>query len=385
MRYHIGSLTPNSQMNRQPRSPLVQRSLPTCTLSLANVTSSTASNNTLRNSDAMVVDPPSFSMTSLSTVESGIVPFPTTGKRTHSLLRATAYSPRLTIPISARQSDEAYSTDPDPPRKRTRTSALPSSKTRFNRANSPSNTISHLNRSTSYSSPSSATPKSTMKDAPIPSGVAQSNPLPIPSHSPPIDSPPLHSVSDATQLVPKPLICPLPSLRWRQKRPAASESRILISLHQATVYGLALRYPIEKPDIASAADTTDDMNCEIFIVVFGCKAHRLFLAGPLQSDKGGGNASLYVQDAILSQRLRNHLLANGIDAFREAFLELNSVDHAPCLPSIAHVVLAYQKLVATLIIRHRSSPTRSRASTAASNNARFQKKPSRLSAVRNLD
>jgi hypothetical protein len=151
------------------------------------------------------------------------------------------------------------------------------------------------------------------------------------------------------------------------------------------VYGLALRYPIGKPDIVSGADTTDDMNCEIFIVVFGCKAHRLFLVGPLQSDEGGENASLYVQDAILSQRLRNHLLANGIDAFRGAFLELNSVDDAPCLPSITHVVLAYQKLVATLIIRHRSSPARSRASTAASNNAGFQKKPSRLSAVRILD
>lgn len=385
MRYHFGSLTPNSQMNRQPRSSLIQRSLPTCTLSLASVTSSTTSNDTLRNSDAMVVDPPSFSMASLSTVESGIVPFPTTGKRTHSLLRASAYSPRLTTPTSARQSDEAYSTDPDPPRKRTRTSALPSSKTRFNRAKSPSNLISHFNRSTSYSSPPSATPKSIVKDATIPSGVAQSNTLPGSSHSPPINSPPLHSVSDATQLVPKPLVRPIPSSRWRHKRPAADESRILISLHQALVYGLALRYPIGKPDIAPAADTINDMNCEIFSAVFGCKAHRLFLAGPLQSDKGGGNAYFYMQDAILSQRLRNHLLANGIDAFREAFLELDSVDDAPCLPSVTHGVLAYQKLVATLIIRHRCSPNRSRASTPARNNVRFQKKPSRLSAVRNLD
>lgn len=367
-------------MDRQPGSSLIQRSSATCTLSLASVTASTASNDTLRDSDAMVVDPPPFSMTSLSTVENGTIPFPTTGKRTHSLLRATAYCPRLTTPASSKHSYDACSTDPDPPRKRTRTSALPSSKTRFNRATSPSNLFSHLNHSTSDSSPPLATPKSvptSVKDASqVPSGGVQSNPLFGPSLSPPIDSPP--SVSNATQLVPKPLVRPILSSRWRHKRPAAGESKILISLHQALVYGLALRCPIGKPDNTSAVDTIDDMNCEILIAVFDCKAHRLFLAGPLQSRKGGENAYLYVQDAILSQRLRTHLLANGIDAFCEAFLELNSGNDTPSLPSVTHAVLAYQKLVATLIIRRRCSPNRSHASTAARNKARFQSKPSRL-------
>ena len=328
----------------------------------------------------MAVDPPLFSMTSLSTVRNDTIPFPTTGKRSHSLLRATAYCVQLTT--AARQADEACSTDSDPPRKRTRTSALPSSKTRFNRAVSPSNHIFHSNRS--GSSPPPATPKLfpiPLTDASqFPSSVPQSNPLPGPSHSPVIDSLPLQDVSTATQLMLKPLVRPILSSRWHHKRSAPSELRILISLHQVLVYGLALKYPIRKPDIASAADTTDDMDCEIFVPVFGCKAHRL-LAGPLQSGRSEANAYLYVQDAILSQRLRTHLLTNGIDAFREAFQEINSAG----LPSVTHVVLAYQQLAASLIFRHRSSPNRSRARVAAKNNAKFQRIPSRLSASGNSD
>jgi len=281
MRYHFGLLAPNSQMNRQPGSSLIQRSSPTCTLSLANVTASTASNDTLKDSDAMAVDPPLFSMTSLSTVGNDNIPFPTTGKRSHSLLRATAYCAQLTT--AARPSDEACSTDPDPPRKRTRTSALPSSKTRFNRAISPPNHNFHSNRSASNSSLPPTTPKllsASLKDASqLPSGVAQSNPLPASSHSPVINSPPLHDVPNATQLVLRPLVRPIQSPRWHHKRTAPSELRILISLHQVLVYGLALKYPIRKPDIASAADTTDDVDCEIFAPVFGYKAHRLFFSG----------------------------------------------------------------------------------------------------------
>lgn len=362
MRYHFGSLTPSSQKNRQSRSPLIQRSSPTCTLSLANATASTASNDILRDSDAMVVDPPSISMTSLSTVQNAVIPFPTTGKRTHSLLRATAYSPRLTTAVSARESDEACSTDPDPPRKRTRTSALPSSTKRFNRGTSVS---IHIFRSTFDSSLPSATSKSTPTSADDAShsllGSAQPNRFPSSLNSPTIDSLPLHGVSDATQSVVKPLVRPIPSSRWRHKRPASCESKFVFTFHQALVYGLALRFPTGKPDIANTTDNTS--------------------SGPLQSGKGGANAYLYLQDAILSQRLRAHLLANGIDAFQETFQGLNSEGEALCLPSATHVVLAYRRLVASLIIRHRSSSNRPRGR----DNGRFQRKPSRLSAFGNSD
>jgi len=372
MHYHFGVLAPSSQINHQSGASLVQRSLPTCTLSLASATASTASNHIVNDLDAMMVDPPSFSVTSLSMVGKGGIPFPTPGKRTHSLLRATAYCPRSTIAVSANQFDDGYpSTDMDPPRKRTRTSALPSSKTRFNRATS-SRFLFNLNHPTSKSfslltmpksTPILPPPISTLKDT---SQTSSSEALSVPSQpdshvdlspSSPIAPFPLN---DGCNAVSKPLVYAIKSPAWRHKRATSSELRIFVSLHQALVYGLAMRWPIGMSDVITTANTTDGMNSE-----------------PLQPDEDGENP-LYMQDALLARHLRTYLRANGIDAFREAFREINSdFDNAPRL--------TYRKVVASLIMRHHCSSNRSRAKTSSRENARPQRKPSRLSTSMNLD
>jgi len=155
---------------------------------------------------------------------------------------------------------------------------LPSSKTRFNRATS-SRFLFHINQPTSESFSLRTTPKSTpilpppistVKDAIQPSlGEALTMPSRPDSHldlsqSSPITLFPLHDGSDAAH-VSKPLVNAITSPTWRHKRATASELKIFVSLHQALVYGLAMRWSIATSDVITTADMADGTECETFL------------------------------------------------------------------------------------------------------------------------
>jgi hypothetical protein len=190
---------------------------------------------------------------------------------------------------------------------------------------------------------------------------------------------PLYGGSNAVAPVSMPPGHAITSSTWRYKRPTANELKILVSLHQALVYGLSLKGAIGTSFLTPIVGTTGT-KCDIIIPSFGCKAHSLPLAEPFQPSQDE-EKPLYTQDAILARHLRTYLLANGIDAFRDALREINSgasdFNTAPRL--------AYRKVVASLIIRRHCSSNRSRARTPSRDNARPLRKPSRLSTSMNSD
>ncbi|KAF8957797.1 hypothetical protein BDZ97DRAFT_1844756 [Flammula alnicola] len=311
MRYHTRSSLRSLSPNR-PIDPLaIQRSQPTCILSLTSATGSMSSTESSTDSESMDVDPPTVSVEVPTARTTGAIPFPTS-KRTHSLLRSTTlhsrHSPEsLKSSTTLEPGDSHSSSDSDlnPPRKRTRTSALPSStRPRSLRCNS---TPSRVSASLAHS-PSSVTFHASISTPTCP--FVTNEPLPTQL------SPPLSTSYNLPALAPQPdrvvnlsslslsslptCTPPIPPSSCRRKRATAGELHILLYLYRTLVYGLEVRYP-DRPGrmraSQAAAVATESGVSDM----------------PTGSSRVAAKSYLDVQDALLAQHLKTYLLANGTD------------------------------------------------------------------------
>ncbi|PPQ88128.1 hypothetical protein CVT25_004884 [Psilocybe cyanescens] len=372
-----------------------QRSTPTCSLSLANISaSSKASSESSLQTVEMQTDSSNVLVVSVqSTDVRCTIPFP---KRPHSLLRSTA--PRNSPTGDSSQVETTEDTSPqdqDPPRKRTRTSALSTStRSRPRRIAS----LHIRNTSTSATSPRSIAPLSispptvslsvtfplvTSSHDPEP----QSELVPFPSisstsiscvastlsSSPAYSSPPSPPATESTSTF---SLSTWQSTNWYRRRMTPAEMKACLYLYRTLIYGLEIKYHQHGPR-QSLATPEEVVSRESRIMSSSC---------------------FDVQDAILAQHLKNLLIIHGVDVHcmivnvediaREG---IHDDDHLPCCdgsmvidsdnstrpsasplnsddflhphlhPSIHHSVISYQQLVATLFLRHhfdRSSRSR---------------------------
>ncbi|KDR82131.1 hypothetical protein GALMADRAFT_152904 [Galerina marginata CBS 339.88] len=401
MRYHTRSPL-RTQSPNLPIDVSLQRSNPTCSLSLTSVSvfGKTAPDTT-SSSDSMVVDSPPTVLVTISS--SAKIPFP---KRPHSLLRSTTscvpsgggpWSPTSTT----HESDESDSPqDSDPPRKRTRTSAL-STSTRTRswrpvstpiRVSSPSNGL--------IAPPPFAPPAGSLSVAILPTNERSDRPTfpsSTPSNSDPVDpqsqdlihTPPgLQAPSSSDPLcIPSTPSPPQHFLR----RAATTGMGTLLYLYRTLVYGLDVKYS-DRPgklevNKESSGIVNDTVSCRV-------KAKSYF----------------DLHDALLAQHLKMYLLASGVDihllvvniedvaresdqdATSESFddyMKMDADDGSTVLPSqdnqflhphlhptTIHSVLSYQQLVASHIMRHRFSSNRLRR--CSSTLVKQRRKPSGL-------
>lgn len=231
----------------------IRRAQPTtCVLSLASVTVSMAPTENSTEQAATSVEPTPVAMPTSRGAD--VVPFPTSSKRTHSLLRATPGHVRQASQnaVASTSSDPGESSslsDPDfsPPRKRTRTCALSSSsRPRVQRSN--------------------ATPIRIPAPPHLSGGApAESSALPPPP-----------SVPLCTALMsPRPCIGtagPLASAPLRRRRWSPGDLRVQLYLYRTLVYGLEIRYP----NLLSACEDITGKDGAAACLYLSNEAYRLY-------------------------------------------------------------------------------------------------------------
>lgn len=220
------------------------RARPTCKLSLANVSACTVTtmDATTEDPNAMQVDPPAHIITPLFGEKTNAVPFPTATSppHTHSLLR-----PSLKVSVgsvslkssSSRGPPSPTGTEQLPPRKRTRTSALSSPKSR-----------SHRTSPLSPRGSSSSSLSSTTSVARSGSSSKENEPFvyPFPTLSTPNASE--RSTIPCPGVVMTPMAPPLPAITSkstssRRRKAVIKDHTFSISLYRTLVHGLATRQP----------------------------------------------------------------------------------------------------------------------------------------------
>ncbi|KAF9472085.1 hypothetical protein BDN70DRAFT_887422 [Pholiota conissans] len=304
MRY-LSSL-PLPRRARSPGRPSDQRSQPTtCILSLTSVTVSMASTAPA----GMDIDTSPLSDLS----NSNGVPFPSS-KRTHSLLRATPSLSQCSSEHDEQNSDTCGSnntSDPDfnPPRKRTRTSAISSpSRPRSQRC-------------------SSSPPRVSLPSVHL---SGSSTPLPLPA---------------APSCIDLMAMKPIPSTRsspWRRRRMIPGEQQVLLHLYRTLVYGLEVRHEqttaIDEATIdKTRLDVQDALlaqHLRTYLLANGAAAHTLVVDANAIAQEGRPKAELDDSGAML------------ID------------DDSETTTTHTHTVLSYPQLVATLHIRRYLHPRR---------------------------
>ncbi|CAA7261012.1 unnamed protein product [Cyclocybe aegerita] len=345
MRYHT-ALPPRLNSQKTPQDPTVQRSPPTCELSLANASACTTSTDP----EAMEVDLPlpQTPSTIQSSTEDGTVTGPASKRvqssRKHSLLRSTV--PRLEIfptsDASAAQSNRGppSPTEQSPPRKRTRTSALSSpSRPRPHRLVSLPTRPAPLPPSSTPLSPSFVA--SGRQLAPAKSEIAPvSSALPF--------SPILPTPNVVANLLPSAAQEQPHSTRFRRRKPPPSELKLLTSVYRSLVYGLEMRYPRWRR-FAETRDADGTLARTYFDTQDALLAHHL---KPYLLLNGASRNSMVV-DVDLVARERVGSMGMDVDSETET-------SPRPGLPdsSTDSSILSYQRLVSALILRHHTYPRR---------------------------
>ncbi|KAF9528208.1 hypothetical protein CPB83DRAFT_854640 [Crepidotus variabilis] len=367
--------------------PFSQRSRPTCKLSLANVSASTS-----LEPNAMEVDLPSLAVSVPSSnvwEETQGVPFPSASSsppRKHALFQPTS---TVLGDRSNRSTFEDHHTPPSPteatpPRKRSRTAALlPMPKlSRTHRFSSlpPRGVSSRTPKSASSLLSSSASPSArslpqvmpnpceqftytfpTMSTTTMTAATRSTNSQ-LPSITDLIQS--TSTITAQRPVPPPPTQTPAPPA-LRRRKPNSSEMKILGSLYRTLVLGLANKHT----QLASRQDPS----------------------GTPYEDRPTTMAQLAIQDAVLADRLRWYLTANGgdvslsRDADQDAMETENedpnqstdAVSASPLLPpgiSTMGCITSYQQMVSSLLIRRRSEARSVKAAKKSGDRRRTRSK-----------